>query len=208
MLRRRQKLLYYSSFIFHFASVWWFRLLETLTLESYAPEGCICTHLKRINPICMPPAACVYRSRSRDPTPWPCSRRRHWPPSGRHTGHSAPRPRGPSGRADTDRCRCPTHAVWHHGNHSQPCHVLRCKCYKLLSLHCFVVVLLQYMQHIKLIQLNLSITTTQWRSKKVAVAGRWPLYRGSKFSRQFHLFSFIQNVFRFEGIFLRIVIPT
>ena len=44
--------------------------------------------------------------------------------------------------------------------------------------------------------------------QKVAVAGRWPLYRGSKFSRSFHLFSFIQNVFRFEGISQRIVITT
>ena len=42
----------------------------------------------------------------------------------------------------------------------------------------------------------------------VAVVGRWPLYRGSKFSRPFHLFSFIQYVFRFEGILKRIVIPT
>ena len=44
--------------------------------------------------------------------------------------------------------------------------------------------------------------------QKVVVVGRWPLYRGSKFSRPFHLFSFIQNVFCFEGIFQRIVITT
>ena len=29
--------------------------------------------------------------------------------------------------------------------------------------------------------------------QKVAVVDRWPLYRGSKFSMQFHLFSFIQT---------------
>ena len=36
--------------------------------------------------------------------------------------------------------------------------------------------------------------------QKVAVVGRWPLYRGSKFNERFHLFSFIQNVFRLEAI--------
>ena len=36
--------------------------------------------------------------------------------------------------------------------------------------------------------------------QKVAVVCRWPLYRGSKFSRPIHLFSLIQNVFRFKGI--------
>ena len=29
--------------------------------------------------------------------------------------------------------------------------------------------------------------------QKVAVEGRWPLYKGSQFSKSFHLFSFIQN---------------
>ena len=44
--------------------------------------------------------------------------------------------------------------------------------------------------------------------QQVAVVGRWPLYRGSKLSRPFHLFSFIQNVFWLEVIFKRIFITT
>ena len=34
--------------------------------------------------------------------------------------------------------------------------------------------------------------------QKVAVVGRWPLYRGSKFSRPSHLFSFIQILMAFS----------
>ena len=42
--------------------------------------------------------------------------------------------------------------------------------------------------------------------QKVADVGRWPLYRGPKFSRSIYFLSFIRIVFRLDGIFKRIAI--
>ena len=66
------------------------------------------------------PAACGGRSPSRGPTLSPWSRRRRSPPAGHRTGRSAPPPRGPWARVNTDPSRCPRRAVWRHESHWPP----------------------------------------------------------------------------------------
>lgn len=66
-------------------------------------------------------AACGGRSPSRGPKLSPWSRRHRWPPVARHTGRSAPPPRGPWGRVNTDLNQCPRRAAWHHEIHWPPC---------------------------------------------------------------------------------------
>lgn len=66
------------------------------------------------------PAAYGGRSLSRGPTLWPWSRRHRWPPAARHTGRSAPPPRGPWGRVNTDLSQCPRRAAWRHESHWPP----------------------------------------------------------------------------------------